>query len=87
MSSIEKLKNKARSTPQNITFDELCTLFECYEFINRGGKGSHKAYKRTNPPTATYPVQEGSNGKAQPYQVKWLMDWVDANGIEGDDEN
>ncbi|MCX5824998.1 MAG: hypothetical protein NTY86_16260 [Deltaproteobacteria bacterium] len=87
MSSIEKLKSKARSAPQNITFDELCTLFECYEFVDRGGKGSHKAYKRTKLPTAKYPVQEGPNGKAQPYQVRWLMDWVSSNGIERGDED
>lgn len=78
MSKIKKLIIKAGNSPKNITFDELCKLFEHYGFIVRSQEGSHIIYK--HPDTGhLYPVQNGSCGKAKEYQVNYLIDWIDDN--------
>ena len=81
MSKIEKLILKAGNSPQNITFDELCSLFEHYGFKARksGGGSSHVVYKRREPPSGMCSVQCGSCGKAKEYQVRWLLNWIDEN--------
>jgi hypothetical protein len=79
MSTIKKLMLKACSSPSNITFNELCLLFEHCGFVCRAGKGSHRVYKRNIDPKATYAIQEGNGGKAQSYQVIFLTEWVATN--------
>jgi len=77
MSQIEKLIHKAYHSPQNLTFEELCLLFEHFGFIARSSRGSHVVYKRRDPPAATYSIQRGKCGKAKSYQVEWLINWID----------
>lgn len=80
MGRADKLIEKARSSPQNITFDELCLLFEQSGFVRRKSKGSsHVIYKQAKTPCKMYSIQCGPNGKAKGYQVKWLLDWIDSN--------
>ena len=81
MSKIEKLIQKAFNSPQNITFEELCHLFEYYGFQVRrqGGGSSHIIYKRDEPPIGMCSLQCGKCGKAKKYQVTWLTDWIDEN--------
>jgi hypothetical protein len=79
MSKIEKLIEKAYYSPQNVTFDELCTILEYYGFIKRKGDGSHMVYKRSMPPMASFSIQRGSCGKAKGYQIKQLINWVEDN--------
>ena len=79
MEKADKLIEKARSSPQNITFDELCFLFENFGFVKRGQKGSHLKYKQTQAPCISYVIQRETKGKAKGYQVKWLLNWVDSN--------
>jgi len=40
-----KLFNKAKNSPYNFKFKELCTLAENVGFIFRNQTGSHKIYK------------------------------------------
>jgi hypothetical protein len=79
MSKFNKLIDKARNSSQNITFIELCYLFEKCEFVNRGQEGSHVLYKYSGTPAVSYPIQSGASGKAKVYQVDWLIDWFDEN--------
>lgn len=79
MSQIKKLIQKAHESPQNLTFDELCSLFKHYGFMERKSGGSHVAYKRKDPPATTYTIQCGKCGKAKIYQLEWLINWIEEN--------
>jgi predicted RNA binding protein YcfA (HicA-like mRNA interferase family) len=79
MGKADKLIEKAKLSPKNITFEELCLLFEHSGFVKRKGKGSHIVYKQTKAPCTMYTIQCGPNGKAMSYQVKWLLHWIESN--------
>jgi hypothetical protein len=75
MSRCDKILEKAKNSPNNLSFDELCYLAECNGFIWRRTSGSHQIYENSN----LLPKQnrnlnfQNVNGKAKPYQVKQLL--------------
>ena len=75
MSRIEKLIETARVSPDNLSFRELCTSCRHFGMKLRKTKGSHRVYKREDPPKFTLSVRD-NDGMAKPYQVKQLFDKV-----------
>jgi hypothetical protein len=75
MSRCDKILEKAKNSPNNLSFDELCYLAECNGFIRQRTSGSHNIYENSN----LLPEQnrnlnfQNVNGKAKPYQVKQLL--------------
>lgn len=82
MSKKDKLITKARRSPSNLSFDELCQLAELAGFKFRNQSGSHKIYKHPEI-RQTIPFQEnkGDKSKAKPYQVKQLLSLIDDHGL------
>jgi hypothetical protein len=70
---IDKLLNKALSSPKNLRFREFRTLIESYGAELRNTKGSHQIYKRAEEPSFTMSIQD-VGGMAKPYQVKQFID-------------
>ncbi len=80
MTNCEKLLEKARNSPNNLRFAELCKLAECYGWKPKKPKGtSHRLY--VNP--SLKPEQgrrqnfqpDGKNAKE--YQVKQLLESIE----------
>jgi hypothetical protein len=67
----EKLIEQAVESPSNLRFDELCALAEAFGFVARGGKGSHRIFKREGLRPMSF---QDDGGKAKPYQVRQLLD-------------
>jgi predicted RNA binding protein YcfA (HicA-like mRNA interferase family) len=59
----------------NIQFDDLCHLLEKLGFTRKQGKGSHVKFVHRHP-DAILVLQEGSSGKAKPYQVKQVAEVI-----------
>ena len=60
-----------KNNPKNIRFDTMCRIVEMFGFQFKGGKGSHRIYKKEG-------VREllnfqNFNGKAKAYQVKQFV--------------
>lgn len=78
MGQIDKLIKKAKTSPTNLTFEELCHLAELAGFILRKGKGtSHRVYKHPVHKNEMMNFQKGPSGKAKDYQVRQLVDCID----------
>jgi hypothetical protein len=82
MGNIGKLLERAKISPQNITFHEACALAEAYGFKrrepNRTKSGSsHHVYKhpKIEHPHLVNLQPEGK--KAKPYQVRQLLDYIE----------
>ena len=75
MSKIDKLIQRALTSPQNLRFDELCSLCRYFGMKRRRKKDGHIIYKREYPPIFTISIQD-DGGNAKPYQVKQLLDKV-----------
>ncbi len=82
MSKLEKLLEKARATPQNIRFTELCRLAEQFGFSLKGGKGSHRVYSKEG--VTDILTFQDVNGMAKPYQVKQFLKVIEEYGLEGE---
>ena len=73
MAKCEKLLEKVRNSPNNLRFDDLCRLVECYGWIAAShNRSSHRIY--FNPEFhdadgATMNFQD-RNGQAKPSQVR-----------------
>lgn len=89
MANRQKLLQKARNSPSNLRFTEICKLAEGYGWERRGGRGSHFVY--THPELGGQSgymmnFQEGDAGKAKESQVKQLIDAIELHGLDEDDE-
>ena len=79
MTAPEKLLAKAKNTPANLTFSDLCTLAEQLGWRWRRTKGSHHIYSHPNAAKVKerYPrplnLQKMKDGKAKPEQVKEVL--------------
>ena len=80
MPNCEELLAKAQNNPAGLRFMELCVLAECFGWQLARTAGSHHVYKRAR----TMQVMNFQNvkGKAKPYQVKQLLDAIDALSSE-----
>ena len=75
MSKCDKLLEKANNSPNNFSFEEICSLAECYGFEFQRQSGSHVIYEN-----ASLNIEQGRlmnfqnfKGKAKPYQIKQLV--------------
>ncbi len=80
MAKCDKLLEKARNSPHNFRFEDLCKLAECYGWIStRHLRSSHQIYFNPDFPNhdgATMNFQDRS-GKAKPSQIRQLLDAID----------
>jgi hypothetical protein len=73
MSKYEKLLQKAINAPGNLRFADLCGLAELGGFVFDRSAGSHRIYKHGSGVMMNF---QDVNGKAKPYQVKQLVDFI-----------
>jgi len=76
MSKRDKLLNKAKTSPSNLRFTELCQLAEAYGFRFSRQVGSHRIYKHHSY-KGIMDFQD-NKGKAHSYQVDQLLAAIDA---------
>lgn len=74
----EKLFRKAKNSPNNISFDELCSLAKQVGFLYKNNNGDHEIYKHPNGKMMNF---QSVNGKAKPYQVRQLLDYIEENEL------
>lgn len=75
-----ELFEKAKNNPKGLRFSELQKLCECAGMSLNRSKGSHFIY-RINNPLKILPIQKMQDGKAIPYQVKQLLDFIEDNNL------
>jgi predicted RNA binding protein YcfA (HicA-like mRNA interferase family) len=85
VSKIDKLLQKAWQNRKGLRFSEFKKLCEHFGFELRLNSGGHLCYKRHTPPKYTLTIQPAKDGKAKPYQVRQLTDFVDSY-LAGDPE-
>ena len=72
MAKCQKLLLQALNGPENMRFDDLCALAECYGFVLRRSSGtSHRVFKRIG--YFRMLNFQNAGGRAKPYQVKDLL--------------
>ena len=84
MDRVDKILEKAKASPNNLTFDELCYLVTKFGYILDRQNGSHKIYKHPKIQSrigATINIQEFKDGKAKVYQVKEALRFIDEFGL------
>lgn len=86
-----KLLKKAKNTPANLSFNEVCLLAEQFGFVFKRQKGSHRLYKH---PKLEHPEigkrmnfqpDERDPSKAKKYQINQLLSFIDYFGLTGED--
>ncbi len=82
MGKIEKLLAKAKNSPQNIRFDEICRLAESFGFEYRGGKGSHKVYSKKG--VTDILTFQNVGGMVKPYQVRQFLKIIEEYNLKGE---
>lgn len=80
-----ELYEKARNNPVGLRFSELESLCKCIGMRRDRVNGSHHIYKRDNIPKQMISIQKMSDGKAKPYQVRQLLDFIAEHGIMEED--
>jgi hypothetical protein len=75
-----KLYEKAKKNPKDLRFNELAFLCECIGMECDRTKGSHFIYKLDNP-FFLISVQKMKDGKAKPYQVRQLLNFIEDNDL------
>jgi hypothetical protein len=89
MAKCEKLLRKAKGSPNNLRFEELCQLAECYgwEFARQDGT-SHAIY--LHPSLGNVPGSmmnfQNRKSKAKRGQVKQLLDAIEEFDLENANE-
>jgi len=84
----KKLYNKAKTSPTNFRFNELCSLAESVGFVFRNQSGSHKIYKHpTLKKIMNFQPDKREKSKAKKTQIRQLLDFIDEFKMigEGDD--
>jgi hypothetical protein len=91
MGRCNKLLRKAKESPKNLRFEELCQLAECAGFVFARQNGtSHRIYKRSD----YMPIMnfQDVKGQAKPVQVRQLLNTIEELGLlkeetkEGEDD-
>jgi hypothetical protein len=76
----ERLLEKAKASPHNLRFDELCKLAEEFGWVfERQNASSHKIYSNPNLSESNGRMMnfQSKHGKAKLYQVKQLLDAIE----------
>jgi predicted RNA binding protein YcfA (HicA-like mRNA interferase family) len=76
----------ANNNPNGVRFSDLQKLCVCCGMWHDRTKGSHYVYKHANP-SFTITIQELSDGKAKPYQVKQVLNFIELHNFEKEGEN
>ncbi len=84
MSKFEKLLEKAERNPKGLRFSELQKLCEYIGMELKRTTGSHMIYARKNP-TFAYTIQETTDGKAQAYQVRDILELIEVHNLYKED--
>ena len=74
-----KLLEKAKSAPNNLKFEDLCALAECYGWAFQRQCGSHRIYLNPQFGNVVGSMMnfQSRKGKAKPTQVKQLLDAIE----------
>lgn len=75
-----ELLDFARNSPKNVRFSDLQKLCLCSGMQHDRTNGSHHVYRHLNP-ACTITIQKFSDGKAKPYQVKQIIDFIETNDL------
>ena len=79
----KKLLNKAKKSPSNLRFKELCLLAEKCGFIYRNQSGDHKIYKHKEyAKIMNFQPDKKNKSKAKKYQIKQLIDFIEDNKLD-----
>ena len=80
MSRSVSLYEKALQNPKGLSFAELCRLAEYAGFHFKRQRGSHRIYKHPDLSSRIQIMtfQESKHSEAKPYQVRQLLDVIDA---------
>ena len=68
MTKRDKLWQKAKESPQNLSFDEFETLLRQSNWTLERQEGSHRLW--ISPKGQTLPIQPRKDGKAKSYQIQ-----------------
>lgn len=79
-----KVLDLMRISPANARFSDLCGLVVHVGFELRRQAGSHRIYRHPRPEIPMVNLQQGSGGKAKPYQVRQVITIIDEHGLEVD---
>jgi hypothetical protein len=82
MARCEKLLGKAKASPNNLRFDEICKLAECHGWIFKRQRGSHTLYEHPGltPEFGRRQNFQSDQGKAKEYQVLQLLSAIENIG-------
>lgn len=84
MTGIEKIEQKARDSPQNVSFNDLIKLCTAYFGEPRTSQGgSHSVFKMPWQGDPRINLQD-KGGKAKPYQVRQAVQAIDKCKDSGD---
>ncbi|MEW6663799.1 MAG: type II toxin-antitoxin system HicA family toxin [Thermodesulfobacteriota bacterium] len=74
----ERLLDKARTSPGNLTFDEICALAESVGFAFRNQAGSHRIYKHPAfGKIMNFQPDKRDKSKAKRYQIRQLLAFIE----------
>jgi hypothetical protein len=75
MSNCDKILAKARNSPNNFSFAEICILAECFGWQFRRQSSSHRIYEnpKLDPEQGRVQNFQDVKGKSKPYQVRQLL--------------
>jgi predicted RNA binding protein YcfA (HicA-like mRNA interferase family) len=80
MGSIEKLLKKVENSPNNLNFDDFCTLMSKCGWIKDHQSGSHQIWYSSSGHRLSI---QNRNGKAKSYQVKqFLLQQIKEAGVD-----
>jgi predicted RNA binding protein YcfA (HicA-like mRNA interferase family) len=81
MGRLEDLIEAAKTAPANVSLSDLIKIIEGIGYVFARQGGSHKIYKRANSPMIN--IQVAKDGKAKPYQVRQVLDIIEAGAAKG----
>jgi predicted RNA binding protein YcfA (HicA-like mRNA interferase family) len=84
MSRKNKLYQKAKASPKNLKFKELCLLATYAGFKFRRQPGGHHIYRHSiykQMDMLNFQPAKDDSSKAKPYQVKQLVNYIDEYGL------
>ena len=78
MTTKEKLLEKAKRSPTNFTFEEICLLAERVGFVFRRQAGSHRIFKHPlYNAMMNFQPDKRDPSKAKSYQIKQLLNFIE----------
>lgn len=73
----DRLIEKARTSPGNLGFDEICALAESVGFVFRNQTGSHRIYKHPIfGKLMNFQPDKRDGSKAKRYQIRQLLAFI-----------